>query len=317
MSTRELQVEAHQHRLRLDRFLREACPDLSRKDIDRLLRVGAVEILRNPRPATGAERGDAEPPQEPVRIGTHRTYLKRGERIRIHLPEPSASVPRILARSDHLLVVGKPPGMPTVPMARTARAGVQPSLLAWVAAQLAGASPDRPGVLHRLDRPTSGILLFSLSPLGHRTVTQLLRRRAMVKTYLGTIGGRLSPRDGEIHLKLKRDASGRMRPDARGAPSRSGYRTIETGPGWSLLELTLHTGRFHQLRAHLAALGHPLLGDDRYGAPTPSLTPPRLWLHALRVVLPEKAARQLALPAALECPLWPDLERHRRALPRD
>ncbi len=344
MATREVDVQAGHHRLRLDRFLREACPELSRKDIERLLRTGAVEII------SGSSSGVSEQEHtERGRVGNHRTYVKRGDRVRIRdhphdvrtgSEQPAAS-PRILERSAHLLAVGKPPGMPTVPvtggtkaggamaggamaggaMAGKAKAGetkpgetkpgARKSLLEWVSDELAGEEPRlHPGVLHRLDQATSGILLFSLSPAGHRVVTRLLRQRTLEKQYLGAIRGHLSPATGSIELPLKRDASGRMRAAAGGVPSRTGYRTIESGNGWSLLELDLHTGRFHQLRAHLAALRHPLLGDDRYGSPTPELTPPRLWLHAARLAFPPEEARRLGVPATLECPLWPDLEAH-------
>ncbi len=327
-------MQAGQHRLRLDRFLREACPELSHKDIERLLRTGAVEIF------SGSSSGVSEQGhEERGRVGNHRTYVKRGDRVRIRDhpqdaktgSEQPAAPPRILERSAHLLVVGKPPGMPTVPVASEtkadgkkadrakadrakadrAKAGARTSLLEWVSNELAGEEPRlHPGVLHRLDQATSGILLFSLSPTGHRVVTRLLRQRTLEKRYLGVIRGQLSPATGSIELPLMRDASGRMRAAAAGAPSRTGYRTIESGNGWSLLELDLHTGRFHQLRAHLAALRHPLLGDDRYGSPTPELTPPRLWLHAARLAFPPEEARRLGVPATLVCPLWPDLEAH-------
>ncbi len=353
MSAREFKVGRHQHQLRLDRFLREVCPALSRGRIDQLLRSGQVRIgsrvgdgrtyvkhgqivrlvrMTGPGSASGGAAdhtsggaadtamGDAtrdathDAKDDATSDATHdATNDTSGDASHCGLVE---STPRIVQQSNHLLVLGKPPGLPTVPTPSPHAA----HLLGWAGQQLeAQAGPSGvsavPGVLHRLDRDTSGILLFSLSPTGHRLVTSLLRARLLQKIYWGMIAGHLSPPEGHIDLRLRRDRGGRMRPALGGLPSRTQYRTLRRGAGWSLLELQPHTGRFHQLRAHLTARNHPLLGDDRYGHARPDMAPPRLWLHALRITLPPEAAEALEVPRVLECPLWPDLAAHLAGLP--
>jgi RluA family pseudouridine synthase len=271
------------HRLRLDRFLLKARPDLGRRAIARLLRAGAVTI-------------DGRPYDE-------RRFVKHGETVEVHLVQvPSAGPPRVILRTEHMIAIGKPPGMPTNPSPATSD-----SLLAWVEKTVA---PARPGIVHRLDRDTSGLVLFSLSPEGHRILDQSFRGHLIRKLYLALVVGRIHPRRGVIDRPLERDRSGRMRVDPLGRPARTEYATLKALATCSLLSVLPRTGRMHQIRIHLASLGHPIAADPDYGDPRHTLGAPRLWLHAAEIDFPPGIAEALGAPPKLECSLWEDLEGH-------
>lgn len=279
------------HRLRLDRFLAGVRPDLGRHRIDRLLRTGAVRVNGRPHDA--------------------RHFVKRGERIEVR---PSAvaggetaagrETPQVIVATPQIAVVAKPPGWTTNPVG-----GARPDLLAWVA-DAAGSGKHPPGVLHRLDRDASGLVIFSLTPAAHRRVTRAFRERRLKKLYLAMVAGRVTAGAFTIDLALARDRAGRMRPARAGLTALTDCRVRLAGRGASLLEVRPVTGRTHQIRAHLAAIGHPVLGDPLYGAPAQAAGVPRLWLHAWRLTLPSRLAAALAVPPGIACALWPDLAEH-------
>lgn len=310
-----------EHRLRLDRYLHRVRPDLSRRAIERLLRTGAVRV-------DGAAR-DA------------RHFVKRGERVEIEAaPEqppgsrppraaraPSASSragsptdgsdpagPRILLASGEAIVVAKPPGLTTNPALRG-----EPSLLVWLSQQApaiaAAGEPGGhpPGLLHRLDRDASGLVLFSRTPGAHRALLAAFRLHAVAREYLALVAGR-TPREGACDLPLARTARGRMVPREGGLPARTRFARLRAGDRASLLRVRPETGRMHQIRAHMAARGHPVAGDPLYGDPRSDLGAPRLWLHAERLRLPPGLAARLRLPPLIECPLWEDLAAHLEAM---
>ena len=306
---RYLVGERH-HRLRLDRYLQDIRPDLSRGAIEELLRTGAVVV-----------RGYAR---------DRRYYVKRGDWIEIlDVQQPPAHLePVLVLRTAQLLVAGKPPGMATNPVGPKGT-----SLLDWVTLHLAaGASaaraesgPDeRPpaaqktapsaGVVHRLDRDASGVVCFSLSPEAHRRLLEAFRRRRIGKRYLALVAGTVRPREGTIDLPLARSTSGRVRPDPGGAPAQTSYRVLRSGAGVTLLEVRPRSGRMHQIRVHLSAAGHAILGDPLYGNPRHAPLASRLWLHAFALKFPPRLAEGLQAPDTLTCPLWPDLAAHGRQL---
>jgi RluA family pseudouridine synthase len=309
-STGRYLVGEQHHRLRLDRYLQAVRPDLSRGAIEELLRTGAVVV------------------REHARDG--RYYVKRGDWIEIRdVRQPPAHLePVLVLRSAHLLVAGKPPGMATNPVGLKGS-----SLLDWVALRLAaGASAaraetgpgERPpaaqgsaasaGVVHRLDRDASGVVCFSLSPEAHRRLLEAFRRRRIGKRYLALVAGPVRPREGTIDLPLARGTSGRVRPDPRGAPAQTSYRVLRSRADVTLLEVRPRSGRMHQIRVHLSAAGHAILGDPLYGSPRHAPHAPRLWLHALALEFPPRLAEILQASHTLTCPLWPDLAAHGREL---
>jgi RluA family pseudouridine synthase len=196
--------------------------------------------------------------------------------------------------------------MPTNPVPGSTR-----SVLSWAETLV---ETQAPGIVHRLDVETSGIVLLSLSPHGHRLLDASFAQRTIVKNYIALVPGRLRPQRGTIDKPLFRDASGRMRTDPRGRPSRTIYETLSGSSTCSLLVVRPRSGRTHQIRVHLAAIGHPIAGDPLYGDPRHTLGAPRLWLHASSLEMRPELATALEVPERLECPLWTDLRVHLAAL---
>ncbi len=282
---RTFTVDETRHRLRLDRFLRSVCPDLGRHALQRLLRAGAVIVEGRPRDAS--------------------YFVKRGQWIEVTLEAtpPAIDEPREILRSSQILAVMKPPGWATNPVAER-------SLLAWAESR----SDSRPGLVHRLDRDTSGAVLFSLTGDAYRILLRAFRARRIEKRYLALVAGPIRPRSGTIDRPLRRDASGRMMIDPTGVSARTAYKVVRSNRRATLVELIPKTGRMHQIRVHLASMGHPICGDPRYGDPRRDLEAPRLWLHAASIRLPAETARLLEAPALIEAPLWDDLAEHLASL---
>jgi 23S rRNA pseudouridine1911/1915/1917 synthase len=211
-------------------------------------------------------------------------------------------------RDEHLLVVDKPPGLVVHP-ARGHREGTLAQLLAGEAA--GGEDPERAGIVHRLDRDTSGLLVVSRSDEAHRLLQAALSARLIEREYLALVEGRPPARTGTIEAPIGRDPRVRTRMAVGGNFSREArtHFTLESAlHGFSLLRLRLDTGRTHQIRVHLQAIGYPVVGDPEYGT-AGLLDCPRQFLHATRLAfdhplggkrvevhspLPEDLARVLA-----------------------
>ena len=283
----EYTVEVDAHRLRIDRFVAKIRPDLGRRTIAALIRTGAVRIGGQPCNA--------------------RYYVKRGQRIQILPLQPiAATAPREIVRGHGATAIAKPPGLTTNPTP-----GSPESLLTWLKQHLESEGVLQvPGIVHRLDRDTSGLVLFSLSPEAHRRLEEAFRERTIQKRYLALISGTMIPGRGTIDRPLARDRSGHMHPDPQGSAARTDYRTLSAVDTASLLELRPHTGRTHQIRAHLASVDRPIAGDPIYGDPRRTLGAPRLWLHAAGLELPPALAAHLGLPPQIAYPLWEDLASH-------
>ncbi len=330
------------HRLRLDRFVQAVAPHHSRRQTTALLRGGRVRVNKRVRgeryfvkrgdrvdivdaPGSSASQDTRDEPllaeAHEVR-GARGTLDGRGHRERVAQDEP-----QVLLRAPGLWAIGKPPGWVTAstrPRTDVRPADGAPALLAWVHARAAAeprpaprAPLSPPGVVHRLDKQTSGLILFSAGPQPHRRLVRALRRRELRKTYLALVTGRVIDRTGRVVLPLARDAGGRMRATEQGQTARTLYRVVAARRHWSLLQVRPVTGRMHQIRAHLAEIGHPVLADPLYGRPGPLEGPGRLWLHSAALRLPTVLARALGCPTTLACPLWPDLDRHLRSLDPD
>lgn len=172
----------------------------------------------------------------------------------------------ILAEDDHILAVSKPAGLVVHPAYRHPDGTLTDAVFAY--ADQCGV--PRPWLLHRLDRETSGVVLFARTELARRSLVRQFEQRRIVKRYLAIIGGCLATDSGEIDAPLCRDPLDRRRVivSPAGKPARTRYQTLAVGNGFSLALAEPLTGRTHQIRAHLAFLGAPLAGDTTYGGAT-------------------------------------------------
>lgn len=218
----------------------------------------------------------------------------------------------IVWQDEHLLVIDKPPGLVVHP-ARGHREGTLSQLLAdSVVGGMAGGDPDRPGIVHRLDRDTSGLLVVARTEEAHRLLQQALRERLIVREYLALVEGLPPARTGTIEAPIGRHPRIRTRMAVGGNAAREArtHFTLERSlAGVSLLRLRLDTGRTHQIRVHLQAIGHPVCGDPEYGT-VGMLGLTRQFLHATRLAFPHPIGGE---PIDVESPLPEDL---REALAR-
>jgi 23S rRNA pseudouridine1911/1915/1917 synthase len=188
---------------------------------------------------------------------------------------------KIAWRDEHLLIVDKPPGLVVHP-ARGHREGTLSQLLSGTAA---GGDPERAGIVHRLDRDTSGLMVVARSEEVHRRLQAALRKRLIVREYLTLVEGTPPARTGTIEAPIGRDPRVRTRMAVGGAGAREArtHYTLERRLGGvSLLRLLLDTGRTHQIRVHMRAIGHPVCGDPEYGT-AGMLGLERQFLHAARL----------------------------------
>lgn len=195
---------------------------------------------------------------------------------------PGGEIPVLYEDSD-LLVVDKPAGLLSVP-------GKGDALADCLIARLAVPFPTV-RLVHRLDRDTSGVMVFGLTPHAQRHLGNQFETRKTRKTYLARVAGHLEPKTGEVDLPLIVDWPNRPRQmvcHETGKPALTGWKVVSHGDGETRVRLFPHTGRSHQLRVHMLSLGHPILGDELYGAETAHLYP-RMMLHAeeLRLNHPE------------------------------
>lgn len=264
-TARELTVESGGDRL--DSFLAGGSPGLTRSQLRRLIDSGS--ILLNGRPAKPSQR------------------VKRGDRVSVFVPPPRTldlvpqSMPLEVVHQDRdLVVIDKPPGLPVHPGPGHPDRTLVNGLLA-LCPDIQGIGDGlRPGIVHRLDKDTSGLIVVAKNHRVHQGLAAQLKERSVVKGYMALAAGRPAQPRGEIDAPIARDPRHRKRMAVvlGGRPSRTTYRVLETLAGFTLLELYLKTGRTHQVRVHLAHLGHPLLADALYGRPSPMLD--RHFLHA-------------------------------------
>ena len=214
---------------------------------------------------------------------------------------------KIAWQDEHLLVVDKPPGLVVHP-ARGHREGTLSQLLTEAGMGGAGGGdPDRPGIVHRLDRDTSGLLLVARSEEAHRRLQAALRERLIEREYVALVEGRPPSRTGTIEAPIGRHPRIRTRMAVGGTAAREArtHFTLERSLGQvSLLRLRLDTGRTHQIRVHLQAIGYPVCGDPEYGT-AGTLGLERQFLHATRLAFPHPIT---GTPVEVESSLPPDLQ---------
>jgi 23S rRNA pseudouridine1911/1915/1917 synthase len=217
--------------------------------------------------------------------------------------DAGAPVLRIVHKDDDLAVIDKPAGLVVHP----APSHSGPTLVSELGDLLGGGDPERPGIVHRLDKDTSGLMVVARNPEALAALQQAVREREVERRYLALAGGRLVSRTGTIDAPIGRAAKRRTRMAVAGAASREArthFEVLELLPRESYVEARLETGRTHQIRAHFAAIGHPITGDPTYGgAARYGLR--RQFLHAHRL-----AFRHPRTGAALDfsSPLPADLE---------
>jgi 23S rRNA pseudouridine1911/1915/1917 synthase len=221
--------------------------------------------------------------------------------------------PRIVHEDEWLAVVEKPAGLVVHP-ARGHRGATLVDVLGELLG--GGADPERPGIVHRLDRDTSGLMLVARGDEAHRRLAAMIRAREVRREYMALVEGRPRSRAGTIDAPLGRDhrAPERRAVGGRGGrEARTHFRVVELLPADALLEVRLETGPTHQVRVHLAAIGHPVAGDPQYGhAGRHGLT--RQFLHAARLGLRHPfTGEELELESGLPGDLAAALERARQA----
>ena len=242
---------------RLDVFLTRQMPDWSRSQIQRLIRSGLVSFGKRL-----ARKGGEE-----VQAGD--IISVRAEREEL-TAKPEALPLSIVYEDEDLLVVNKPAGM-AVHVGAGVRSGtLVNALLHHVGTLSSGGGVLRPGIVHRLDKMTSGLVVVAKTDAAHRQLAEQFKSRVVRKTYVLLVHGRVGSAQGEISRPVGRDPVRRTRMKAGGLHPREAltrYKVVRRFSDFTLLEAHPETGRTHQIRVHFAALGHPIVGDTTYGAP--------------------------------------------------
>lgn len=290
MSEQVVELTATQEHdgVRLDRVIADICG--TRAHAQRLVDAGRVTV-------DGRQHGKSRP-------------VQAGQQIVVTLPPDSApvaitqvaAIPAVY-EDDAVLVVDKPAGLVVHPAP-----GVRgTTLVEQLAGKTAGGPSERPGVVHRLDRDTSGLLVLARSDRALRTLQKALRERQVRREYLALVAGTPPSRTGTIDAPIGRDARDRTRMAVDGEAPREAvthFTVLEHLPHATLLSVVLDTGRTHQIRVHLEAIGHPVLGDPTYGeGEVLGLT--RQWLHATRLGFPHPITGE---PIDLHSPPPPELD---------
>ncbi len=281
---------------RLDKFLVGCLPDYSRSRLQGLIKDGFVSIDQAMAKKSGQE-------------------LEPGQTIHVRVPpaEPTDLTPEdipldVVFENEDLLVVNKPAGMVVHPAAGHSTGTLVHAALSH-APEMEGIGGElRPGVVHRLDKETSGLILLAKNDRAHHWLQDQFRLRRVNKVYLALVDGRPPTPQGRIEAPLGRDLSHRKRmavlPPGKGRDAVSEYRTLEAFSNHTLLEVHPLTGRTHQIRLHLAFLSCPIVGDTLYGRKRATLPIHRHFLHAARLTILLPGGSQ---PSTFEAPLPDDL----------
>lgn len=250
----KLTISREQAGQRLDRALALALPAFSRARLQALIRDGFVTLNGKPaRPREAVRTGDVVEVREPA--------IEKSE------AQPEAMPLDILFEDDDLLVLNKPAGLVMHPGAGHQQHTLVNALLAHCQNLSGIGGKERPGIVHRLDRETSGALVVAKNDATHRDLSKQFAARTMGKIYLALVAGRPRQASGVIDKAIERHPVHRQRMSIarrQGRSAKTEYRVIRSSGDVSLVECTLHSGRTHQIRVHLHHLGHPVLGDKLY-----------------------------------------------------
>ena len=258
--------------IRLDKFVSENCPRLSRSQAQKLIDDGFVTV--------GGLMEKA----------SHKTEI--GEKIEITIPPPALTgllpeaIPiKILYEDDDLLVIDKPAGLTVHPAPGHPSHTLVNAVLSHLSEIEEEGDVIRPGIVHRLDKDTSGLMLVAKNNVALANLSDQFKSRSVKKVYITLVKGIIKPEKGVIDAPIGRDSGDRKKMavtgESRGRQARTNYRVLRYVGKNSLLEITPETGRTHQIRVHLAAIGYPVFGDITYGKKSAFLN--RQFLHAHRI----------------------------------
>jgi 23S rRNA pseudouridine1911/1915/1917 synthase len=276
---------------RLDHVLRAERPEWSRSLLQKWIAAGRVRV--NGRAVKASYR------------------VRTGDALEIEVPPPqplatpAEQIPlAVLYEDADLIVVNKPPGLVVHPAAGHAAGTLVNALLHHCRGQLSGiGGVERPGIVHRLDKGTSGCLVAAKTDAAHRSLVAQFKGRGVTKIYRAVCRGVFAQPTGRIETLIGRSPHDRKKMSARvtrGRPAVTDYRVLKQHADGALVELTLHTGRTHQIRVHLAHLGHPIVGDAVYGRKSEVARP---LLHAYKLGFTHPATGQ---PMTFTAPLPAD-----------
>jgi 23S rRNA pseudouridine1911/1915/1917 synthase len=300
-----MMISVEENGTRLDRVVAAHCPELSRTRVQELLELGLAQLNGK------------------VAKGSHK--VRAGDLVEVVAPERPAlraeaeNIPLdILYEDEDVLAVNKPAGMSVHAGAGNSRGTLVNALLGRGQSLSQGGDELRPGIVHRLDKETSGIVLVAKNDFAHAQLAEAFQERTIRKIYVALVQGELQEERGRIELAIARDPKRRTRMTARrggllanARAARTDWRVLCRVDATSLLEVELHTGRTHQIRVHFAALRHPIVGDRLYGAaeklPLGRATLPPLgrnFLHAAKIRFAQPRTAQVI---QLSAPLPPEL----------
>ena len=258
--------------MRIDRHLVRALPEFSRSRIQQLIRAGFVRL-----------NGATTRPHQVVRTGDQ-IELEQPPSEKIET-KPEAIPLEILYEDDDLIVINKPAGLTVHPGPGHREHTLVNALLHHCPTLSGIGGKERPGIVHRLDKETSGCLVAAKNDIAHRELSKQFAVRTVDKTYLALVAGKIRKATGVIEQNIGRHPVYRQRMSVsspRGRPARTEYRVLRSIEQASLIECRLHSGRTHQIRVHLHHLGNPVLGDKIY-APRFAKNFPRQMLHAWKL----------------------------------
>lgn len=269
--------------MRLDQYVLRQLPSLSRSSAAKLVEGGRVSVNGKLQRKSGYK-------------------IKPADDVNIDYDEAASSrVPDIdllvLYEDDDCVVIDKPPGL----LSHSKGAfNPEATVATWLGGRIKGMEGERAGIVHRLDRGTSGVMICARTPEALSWLQKQFSQRKTVKKYAAVVSGKPAEREAVIDMPIERNPKKpqTFRAGAGGKPAVTAYKVLKTGKYYSLLELKPETGRTHQLRVHLTKIGHPIVGDELYGGQPAA----RMFLHAksLAVTLPSRERKTFKAPVPPE-----------------
>jgi len=267
---KEYSFLADKQDVRLDKYVSEKCPELSRTQAQKLIADGYIMVNNH--------------------VAKAGLRLKLGDKVNIIIPPappnrllPEALPLKIIYEDKDLLVIDKPAGLTTHPAPGHYSHTLVNAILAYLPSLPDTGDLLRPGIVHRLDKDTSGAMVIAKNSVAQQSLISQFKAHSVEKAYLVLVKGHLTPANGVIEAPIGRDPHNRKRMAvvAEGREARTHYKVVKYIGNYTLLEVRPETGRTHQIRVHLSAIGYPVVGDTTYGAKSPYLS--RQFIHASRL----------------------------------